>query len=458
MVLLFFTLLSGCNDKGVDTSAPGLDPACLELEPAATGEPALVFTGDRPSNLLVLSIDTLNVSRLPRYGGAADADTLTAMMAEGVTLDNHFTCAPWTFPGVLCSLSGQYNTELGYIPTVYEGVPRPAPADALFLQDWLKEQGYTSGLVSANAYLSSANNVGTDYDIEIPQTGFPAISVLTTSRDMMDELWALADGSPWYAHIHLLDPHAPYTPPEAYLTEFAELSKGFPFDLLSPTGVGDFSRAFDALEPSVRVWGQELVTFLYDAEIAYLDDQVAEFLAEMDAAGALDDTLVVFFSDHGEQLFEHGDAGHGISLYNGELGGLASFWMKDGGLTAASWTGPTDQRDLVPTIFDALGLPEQPEWTGRIAGTAAPDRALMGLRFHGETSSQSIIRSGNKMIYNWGAAPLYFDLTTDYSEITDRFDIANEQDACDWAAISAQSQEIVRLYPEFADSVSGGTP
>ena len=76
--------------------------------------------------------------------------------------------------------------------------------------------------------------------------------------------------------MHLFDPHQPYAPPE----EDAKAS------------------------PS-----------LYDGEIASVDRQIGRFIDKLEARKALDDTILVFTSDHGESLGEHGEATHAVFIY-----------------------------------------------------------------------------------------------------------------------------------------------
>ena len=57
----------------------------------------------------------------------------------------------------------------------------------------------------------------------------------------------------------------------------------------------------------------------YDAEVAYADAMVGRLLARLDAAHALDRTLIVVTADHGESLGEHGETTHGLFAYSATL-------------------------------------------------------------------------------------------------------------------------------------------
>src|SRR5438046_10214913 len=95
------------------------------------------------------------------------------------------------------------------------------------------------------------------------------------------EKWIDGRGDkPFFAFLHLYDPHTPYTPPEPYFSRFANH---------------------------------------YDGEIAYSDSVVGDLIADLKARGVYDKALIIFLSDHGEGLDEHGEEEHGLFLYRAAL-------------------------------------------------------------------------------------------------------------------------------------------
>src|SRR5262249_59060809 len=89
------------------------------------------------------------------------------------------------------------------------------------------------------------------------------------------------DRRPFFVWLHLYDPHDPYEPPSPFAEAFRD----------SP----------------------------YDGEIAYDDQQVGELLARLHATGADRSLLVAAAGDHGESLGEHGEATHGLFVYEGAI-------------------------------------------------------------------------------------------------------------------------------------------
>src|SRR5262249_302377 len=122
--------------------------------------------------------------------------------------------------------------------------------------------------------------------------------------------------SNWFAWVHLYDPHEPYTPPEPFASRYAQ-------------------------DP-------------YSGEIAYADASLGAFFDRLRAAGALQRTLVVITSDHGESLGEHGERTHGLFAYESTLR-VPLIMGAPGALSAATIASPVRLVDIAPTILDLVG-------------------------------------------------------------------------------------------------------
>jgi len=131
--------------------------------------------------------------------------------------------------------------------------------------------------------------------------------------------WIPAPGhGRFFTWIHLFDPHTPYAPPEPYRTQYA----GAPLDDV----------------------------------IAFVDSVLAQLTDARSARGLYDNTLIVFTSDHGECLGEHGENAHGLFLYDVTL--RVPLIIKFPG---SRWRGRTVTEqvpgiDVAPTILKALGV------------------------------------------------------------------------------------------------------
>ncbi len=115
---------------------------------------------------------------------------------------------------------------------------------------------------------------------------------------------------PYFAWIHIMPPHDPYSPPKPYFGMFEALPEK-----------GNFSQraAFDKIKATERVYQhftkevQPLVYTLrarYDEYIRYCDKEFEDFIASLEKRGQLNKTVVILSSDHGES-FEHDYIIHG---------------------------------------------------------------------------------------------------------------------------------------------------
>jgi arylsulfatase A-like enzyme len=184
---------------------------------------------------------------------------------------------------------------------------------------------------------------------------------------------------PFFLYMHSVDPHAPYMPPEEFDRYYTEYE-----------GDVDGSQAsVDALKD--KRWrddpeGVKRLVALYDGEIRFNDHEIGRLLDEMERLGVLDDTLVVFLSDHGEELYDRGTSGHGHLNLHRELTQVPLIFRLPGVIPAGRRVAPmVSGLDVMPTVLDLLGIavPEQAE--GRslvplIQGGEAPDPLLYAFR------------------------------------------------------------------------------
>ena len=118
---------------------------------------------------------------------------------------------------------------------------------------------------------------------------------------------------------------------------------------------------------SVTADEEEAWNAWYDGKIHDADDKIGEFLAELKKMGLLEKTLIVAVSDHGTEFFEHGRMDHGFSLYDELL--RVPIVIKWPHQTIGKEI-PTQIRsiDLLPTIFEIVGLKTNEKWTKQIHG------------------------------------------------------------------------------------------
>ena len=110
----------------------------------------------------------------------------------------------------------------------------------------------------------------------------------------------------------------------------------------------------------------------YDAEIAVVDRLASALIG---AAGP--NTMIVVAADHGEALGEHGEATHGVFLYDETMHVPLVIRFPDGHGAGARVQARVRLADVAPTILDALGVSRPPHMEGQsLVPLSGPDRPV----------------------------------------------------------------------------------
>lgn len=117
--------------------------------------------------------------------------------------------------------------------------------------------------------------------------------------------------------------------------------------------------------------GSERPQFIdtYDGSIRYVDDSIQHLLSQLNERGQLENTIVVFTSDHGQEFGDHGIYGHAKSLYRQEIQVPLFFWKP--GLVPASVRVPTpvSTSEIPATILDLAAPDDKQALPGRSLAT-----------------------------------------------------------------------------------------
>ncbi|MCA9489699.1 MAG: sulfatase-like hydrolase/transferase [Myxococcales bacterium] len=421
---------------------------------SATPDPGpLVFASGRtPTNLLVITLDTTRRDRIGRFSGRVDTTPfLDARLAEGVVLEDHRSCSNWTAPSMICATTGSSPYELGFWPGSGDPEVASVDDDLRTVARSLSHNGYGTTLVTANRIFSDAVLVTAQgFDSVTIADYAPAEEVAALGRTAVAERRAM--GAPWYVHLHFMDPHRPYCPPARYLAEL---------DDLPDIGVDVCAGLTDATErypDEDAAWQAALIARVdatYRAELRSFDDQLASLWADLDASGALDDTLVVFYTDHGEQQMERGVIDHGFRLFAEENRSTALFWAKD--LAPRVWTGPTLHTDLAVTLWSLFGLPIPKDASGVVLGEAPADRTRRVMAYsrvdHGPPQL-GVIQPGFALHYDFAGGREAHRTTTDPAELTDVYDAADPEVVAAWEEMAAFVDDVSAAFPSAGSPVA----
>ena len=285
-------------------------------------------------NLLVITLDTTRADRLGSYGYArAKTRYLDRLAAEGVRFEQALSPAPITLPAHASIFTGLYPPAHGVRNNgnFYLADTHPTLATVLQARGYQTAAFVSSFILDRRYGLARGFSV---YDDAMQGAQTEVIALLAERRGDRTALalsqWlegrAREPGAPFFAWLHLYDPHEPYRPPQPFRGMFA---------------------------------GAE-----YDGEIAFDDAIVASILDKLGGLGLLDRTLIAVVGDHGESLGDHGEETHSMFVYESAIRVPMLLW-RPGLLRPAVVKDPVRAVDFAPTLLDLLGAPSLPRTDGR---------------------------------------------------------------------------------------------
>ena len=248
----------------------------------ALGLLAACSPDQRPTNVLLISLDTTRADALGCYGGPPDlTPAIDELARRGWLFERAYSPVPLTLPAHASLFTGRYPREHG----VHNNNSYRLPEQEVTLAERLRAAGYQTGafvgayvLASPYGLAQGFERYDADFDEEVATSTFaerPASEVADAALRWLDER---DRARPFFAWVHFYDAHYPY---------------------LAPAG-------------RARSWPE-----LYQEEVHSCDLQVARLVGALEREGCLEDTLIVVTSDHGEALGEHAEATHGYFLYEG---------------------------------------------------------------------------------------------------------------------------------------------
>ena len=346
--------------------AGGPPPSLLWGSPAlyqrAPAEPATARP-ERP-NVLFLGLDTLRADHLGPWRSEVVAEpsfspAIDRLAAESDVWLGAYSTFNTTNPSFASIFTGLYGKNHG----VYDlQTPLPPPHETM--AELFSAAGYETLAVISASHLGDHNSgLGQGFD-EVLRSEHTFAAELPVDHLMgwIEGRGGRADGSPppFFAWLHLFDPHTPHTPPEPYSIGFRPWrSRGLsPVDAWLP-----FRRPGERSFTEPVLGGQE---DLYAGEVAYLDRQIDRLLGFLESRGLLERTLVVLVADHGENLGDHGIDFRHQGLWDTTVHvPLLVRWPHRAGERPQGRRieGLVQTIDLFPTVLAAAGI-EPPEQDG----------------------------------------------------------------------------------------------
>jgi arylsulfatase len=299
---------------------------------------------DRP-NIIFIMVDTLRADHVGCYGYDLPTTPHIDHFARGATrFANAVAQAPYTLWSVTSMMSSRFPESL-FPPSIEES--SSTDCTPLVLAEILQDAGYATAAVVSNQILSATPLTAqgyAHYDDHLAQLPQEQSTSAEMTRAAIECVSALK-GKKFFLSLVYMDPHAPYVRHPRYI--FGESARDAPR-----------RRAIQAAYPREYPHRQASLE-AYDSEIGFTDHHIGQFLDALKRQGLYDDALIVFFSDHGEELLDHGSWGHRWTVYEEaiQVPLIIKFPRQREGRVV---TGAFPLIDLVPSLLTGLGFDLSP--------------------------------------------------------------------------------------------------
>jgi len=287
-----------------------------------------------PASLESLGFDECVLSEDPKWGPYIDwvKENYPQYLDIAISMTNEHsgTVAP---NRAMETMQGATDAEIDLKITAFEKYMRPRMESS----DW--ERMYASPL---------------------PAEAHDSTFITEMGLDFIDRHYK--DENPFFCHISYVDPHDPYDPPAPYDKMFKaeDMKEPIPAEWLSENvefldqtrdGYLNFRRI---CEDNAKI--KELRA-LYHGSIKFLDDQIGRVIADVKKKGIWDNTVIIFSTDHGDMMGDHGLISKGEHHYDTCI--RCPLIVGGGNITGGVSDRLTTSLDFYPTFLAFAEVPKE---------------------------------------------------------------------------------------------------
>jgi arylsulfatase A-like enzyme len=384
--------------------------------------------GSNKNNLIIIVSDALRHDVLGCYGGDAETPNIDRLAGNGVVFENAYSTAPCTLPSSVSMFTGSFSRTYGTIRKKehrkWRGLEQSfyVPNKEKLLAEALKENGYEVKMDIENKIAYRSNNLQgfekfrtleqmTPEQVKRVETetgirnigfnkNFQASSKYDRMYGLLYYLLTTPGNRPFFIIKWISDPHAQYNPPEKFRKRI-------------PVNISTLSRELNFYTMMrERMWKvpkneRPFLKHLYRAEVESMDERVGFIIKALKQRGFLENTVIVFTSDHGEAFGEHRRWSHGGAFYD-HLVKIPLIFSGPGIPKEKREKNVVSHLDLMPTLKDLFGQEYKDDMQGKsygalFSGKEINDRAVYFDRITNDMQnkkarSDGLLMNGYKLI------------------------------------------------------------
>jgi arylsulfatase A-like enzyme len=309
-------------------------------------------------NVLFIVSDALRPDVLGVYGGEANTPNIDKLANRGFLFNNAYTGAPWTLPSSVLMFTA--NSPLFYLKDNLD-------IEQIKKEPWILNQEIyvlNEEVLPAELFLAEGYECKASMENTIPES-INVLQGFSPSVNFTDDLeTALKEKKKFFYMKWFLDPHSPYTPSLDYKSKIVvnESNLTYPIEFyfserLNSSNIREIGQNFSLVE-------KNYLRSFYVGEVEGVDKQVGEILALLEKYDAYNNTVIVFTSDHGEYLGEHGLYDHGESYYQETIRVPLIIYLP-GLVYKKEINFSVTNIDLVVTLSSLVGVNVSDSWQGK---------------------------------------------------------------------------------------------
>jgi iduronate 2-sulfatase len=376
---------------------------------------SLAAAEQRPNVLFLISDDLNNL--LGCYGDPlAKTPNIDRLAARGVMFDRAYCAFPLCGPSRNSLLTGLYPNSTGILANAQ--IFRQTIPSQQSMPQTFRNAGYFAARIGKLYHYNVPKSVGTNghddpgsWELELNPAGVdrieeePHIFTLTPGQfggtlswyaspksdehhtdglNAEDAIWVLErcakrKDRPFFLAVGFFRPHTPYVAPKTYFDLYPEqempVVQGVKEDQadIPPAGLGSYKKEQDKLTDDLR----RQCLQAYYASISLMDAQVGRVVDALDRLGLADNTIIVFTSDHGYHMGEHG-LWQKMSLFEESARVPLLIVAPGAGAKGVSAKSPVSHVDLFPTLAELCGVKTPDNVQGQSLAPMLKDPTVAG--------------------------------------------------------------------------------
>ena len=323
----------------------------------------LVRSKIKQYNVILVAFDGLQAKHLYAEGYSLDTTpNLNKFFETAYLFTNTISPAPWTIPTYISVFTSMYPSEHKvtnkYVEydrvnnKIVSANLKQLTPKAITLAEILKKNGYLTVAFTGDAGASASVGNGQGFDTYYDATMFGGFD---TAIPLAEKWLEQNKNQKFFLFLHGYDVHGQYAPANGF--DYRYVQKPYTGKYTgSPQEQGQLREVglagnLKMSDEDVKFWRA-----IYDEKINRVDEQFGEFMNQIQAMGLDKNTIIILFSDHGTEFYEHQKFDHGHTLYDELLNVLLAVHLPEQ-IQGKKIDSLVSLIDIFPTVLKLLNIP-----------------------------------------------------------------------------------------------------